>query len=242
MRHFWNGSGEDWQQLKQTTSETSAFMATIQFISHSCRWWNGKEDCKLCILGYVWLIINLKWWLFVTIFSKMLKIHTESTKICIKHESQTHSSSKHTERVSLLHLSSYISALWNPIFFICRDKPRRFCFPFFQRELCVNAADIWSHEQNMNCAYVEKQPSRKLGHTQLQEWMAIISMRLPSSTLQCSDTHKGECHTSPCHSPLFQRSPFVWAASGPDLLAFNADDPPPNPLSVPHVFPTSLPS
>lgn len=26
-------------------------------------------------------------------------------------------------------------------------------------------------------------------------------MRLPGSTLQCSDTHNGECHASPCHSP-----------------------------------------
>lgn len=47
-----------------------------------------------------------------------------------------------------------------------------------------------------------KEGKQKLGPTHpLQEWMAIISMRLPSSTLQCSDTHNGECHASPCRSP-----------------------------------------
>lgn len=66
---------------------------------------------------------------------------------------------------------------------------------FLTPQICGHMNKIWT-------VCMCKAGKQKLGPTHpLQEWMAIISMRLPGSTLQCSDTHNGECHASPCCSP-----------------------------------------
>lgn len=66
----------------------------------------------------------------------------------------------------------------------------------------VLTQQIFGHTNKIWAVHMWKAGKQKLRPTHpLQEWMAIISMRLPSSTLQCSDTHNGECHASPCHSP-----------------------------------------
>ncbi|KAK5894868.1 hypothetical protein CesoFtcFv8_011515 [Champsocephalus esox] len=60
--------------------------------------------------------------------------------------------------------------------------------------------------------------------------MAIISMRLPSSTLQCSDTHNGECHASPSRSPrealLFEQHLDLTSMHSRLMT----------PVSAPHIF------
>lgn len=92
-------------------------------------------------------------------------------------------------------------------------------------------------------------------------------MRLPSSTLQCSDTHNGECHASPCRSPrealLFEQhldltsihsrlmtplsAPSQLLISSPNLLskpcsASTEPPPPPPPPSSPLLsFPIPCP-
>lgn len=67
--------------------------------------------------------------------------------------------------------------------------------------------------------------------------MAIISMRLPGSTLQCSDIHNGECHASPCRSPrealLFEQHLDLTSLHSKPMT------PPSSLLPAPHFFPSS---
>lgn len=85
-----------------------------------------------------------------------------------------------------------------------------------QCKLCV----IWSHEQKYELCVWEKQANRSWGPLirYKNEWP---SLAWGSSAAPCNAAR----HTMASATLPPQRSSFVWTASGPDLPAFNPDDP-----------------
>lgn len=150
--------------ITKTTSQPPLPPSTHLSITLTVK--QGRKICSPFSLHVIYFNGD-KWCLFVTV----TKYGNEYTNTCIKHKPHTHkvhvNTPTHTHAqcapvfihhyYAKTHICPASSMSLEAIVF---PSPRR-----FQSESCVNTADIWSHEQNMNRAYVKSRQTEAGAHS-----------------------------------------------------------------------------